>query len=160
MELLITMRAGQHSRWAYYQTFVVGDEASKYTLTVADYDPGSSAGDSFSYHNGVPWSTYDQDNDLSHFDHCASLYGGPWWYHTCAQVTLLNHPPSFRWASFSSALETASMRIRPARCQTGFGLACLECKPGYFLCTSALSKRTSCCDTGLSSCAQATATGL
>lgn len=41
-----------------------------------------SAGDSLSYHKDMPFSTTDQDNDMSAFS-CATEYKGAWWYNDC-----------------------------------------------------------------------------
>ena len=34
-------------------------------------------------HNGMPFSTYDRDNDLCRFNNCASSAHGGWWYNSC-----------------------------------------------------------------------------
>lgn len=49
---------------ANYDIFLVGSESTNYTLTVAQYS--GNAGDSLSYHNGMMFSTYDRENDLTH----------------------------------------------------------------------------------------------
>jgi hypothetical protein len=36
-----------------------------------------------SYHNDMPFSTLDQDNDTHGTNHCAKSYNAPWWYGTC-----------------------------------------------------------------------------
>ena len=161
MELLVTMRKDSDSRWAYYDTFAVGAHSTKYRLTVSGYDTGSSAGNSFTYHSGMKWSAPDQDNDSWSSVNCAAIETAAWWHRACTEVGLLKvFGQAIEWESFSVNLDTASMRIRPARCQTGPGLNCSQCKPGFFLCTSPISGRTSCCDQGISSCQEATATGL
>jgi len=66
---------------ANYDTFLVGSEASNYTLTVAWYS--GNAGDSLSYHNGMTFSTYDRDNDLRVNTHCANYCAGGFWYNSC-----------------------------------------------------------------------------
>ena len=59
--------------YAKYSSFAVGNSASKYPLTVSGYS--GNAGDSMSYHNGMKFSTYDQDNDV--WDgNCAQTYRG------------------------------------------------------------------------------------
>ncbi|XP_050190300.1 ficolin-1-like isoform X2 [Myiozetetes cayanensis] len=42
----------------------------------------TSLGDSLSYHRDMPFSTTDQDNDMSSFN-CATEYKGAWWYNDC-----------------------------------------------------------------------------
>ncbi|KAL5518041.1 hypothetical protein EMCRGX_G003709 [Ephydatia muelleri] len=72
-------------RYATYSSFGVGDSASKYTLTVSGYS--GNAGDSMSYHNGMKFSTYDQDNDMAN-ENCAQSYKGAWWYKYCHESNL------------------------------------------------------------------------
>ena len=66
--------------YAKYSSFAVGNSASKYPLTVSGYS--GNAGDSMSYHNGMKFSTYDQDNDVTP-QNCAQVYKGAWWYKDC-----------------------------------------------------------------------------
>ena len=70
-------------KYAYYNFFMVGNAASKYKLQVAGYN--GTAGDSIisSYNiNGMAFSTYDRDNDLSS-GNCALNNKGGWWYRAC-----------------------------------------------------------------------------
>jgi len=96
---------------ANYGTFLVGSESNNYTLTVARYS--GNAGDSMRYHNGMMFSTYDRDNDLSS-ENCGKIVGGGFWYQTCyrAGTTSTKHA-SFNWYGLPSAvgkqLKSASM---------------------------------------------------
>jgi len=74
------------SNWyhAEYSTFIVLTEADNYTLVVAGYS-GNAGLDSFSYSNGMMFTTYDRDNDLSSSLHCAVRSGGGFWYKSCYQ---------------------------------------------------------------------------
>lgn len=54
----------------YFSCFVTGD-----------------AGDSFSYHNGMKFSTKNSDNDKSS-QSCAKLAFGGWWFNNCQQACL------------------------------------------------------------------------
>ncbi|XP_064380120.1 ficolin-2-like [Dromaius novaehollandiae] len=67
--------------FAKYASFRVLGESEKYKLVLGDY-LGGNAGDSFSYHKDMPFSTTDQDNDMSSFN-CATAYKGAWWYNDC-----------------------------------------------------------------------------
>ncbi|XP_062571063.1 microfibril-associated glycoprotein 4-like [Saccostrea cucullata] len=70
---------------AVYTTFYIEDEGNKYTLTVSGYS--GTAGDSFTYHNGMGFSTKDQDND-SWSNNCAVVNHGAWWYTYCYDSNL------------------------------------------------------------------------
>ncbi|XP_056000898.1 ficolin-1-like [Ostrea edulis] len=80
--------------YARYSTFKVGDESSKYRLTVSDYS--GTAGDSLEDHNGMKFSTPDQDNDLDS-RHCAVEFHGGWWFNAC-------HPSNLNGEYDGSAL--------------------------------------------------------
>ncbi|XP_076084686.1 fibrinogen C domain-containing protein 1-A-like isoform X2 [Mytilus galloprovincialis] len=97
--------------YAVYKKFVVGDAASKYKLTVGDYS--GDAGDKMSYHNGMKFSTTDQDNDQSSGGKCADTYG-PWWHKDCCHSGLnKSFKSSLYWGSFkSSSAKTSVMMIR------------------------------------------------
>ncbi|XP_076082947.1 fibrinogen-like protein A isoform X2 [Mytilus galloprovincialis] len=97
-------------KYAVYKTFVVGDAASKYQLTVGDYS--GNAGDQMTYHNGMKFSTTDQDNDRNGGNCAASR--GPWWHNSCYYSGLNKEFKShLYWNSFSSnSAKTAVMMIR------------------------------------------------
>jgi len=84
-----------------YWSFKVGDELSdKYRLEVSGYS--GDAGDELRYvsdiggngnfgdynHNGMKFTTYDQDNDGGDGENCATSRGGGWWYNRCYWVCL------------------------------------------------------------------------
>ena len=62
-----------NKKYATYSTFNVGNAVTKYTLTVSGY--GGDAGDSLTYHNGMNFTTKDQDNDDWDRGNCATVYG-------------------------------------------------------------------------------------
>ena len=68
--------------WARYSTFSIGDENSKYLLTVGGYE--GTAGDSLRDHNDHMFSTKDQDNDTINETHCAQVFHGGWWFENMA----------------------------------------------------------------------------
>ncbi|NWR60064.1 FCN1 protein, partial [Bucorvus abyssinicus] len=81
-ELRIDLRDFENNYYfAKYASFRVLGEAEKYQLVLGDF-LGGNAGDSLSYHKDMPFSTTDQDNDLSSFN-CATEYKGAWWYNDC-----------------------------------------------------------------------------
>ncbi|XP_011196327.2 ryncolin-1 [Zeugodacus cucurbitae] len=73
-------------KYANYETFAVGDGSEKYALNILGKYSGS-AGDSFLYHSGQKFSTYDQDND-NWSRNCAEQYKGAWWFNTCHHSNL------------------------------------------------------------------------
>ncbi|XP_061176962.1 fibrinogen C domain-containing protein 1-B-like [Saccostrea echinata] len=72
--------------YAVYSTFYIGDENNKYMLTVSGYN--GTAGDSLTYHNGMRFSTKDQDNDIKSDGSCSILRHGAWWYKNCLHSNL------------------------------------------------------------------------
>ncbi|VDH98683.1 Hypothetical predicted protein [Mytilus galloprovincialis] len=75
-------------KYAEYNLFSVGDTASNYILNVSGYNGSSTADDSFSYHNGMEFSTFDNDNDRWKGTSCAILRDGAWWYNICIMSNL------------------------------------------------------------------------
>uniref|UniRef100_A0A8C8ZXE8 Fibrinogen C-terminal domain-containing protein n=1 Tax=Prolemur simus TaxID=1328070 RepID=A0A8C8ZXE8_PROSS len=67
--------------FAKYSSFKVEGEADKYKLVLGAFVEGN-AGDSLTYQNNHPFSTKDQDNDISG-ENCAVLYHGAWWHASC-----------------------------------------------------------------------------
>ncbi|XP_078314406.1 ryncolin-1-like isoform X2 [Crassostrea virginica] len=108
--------------YAEYSTFAVGNEASKYRLNVSGFK--GNIGDSLVYHNGMKFSTRDQDNDKSGRN-CSQDYHGAWWYSHCHESNLngkymgtaTNDYKSnrwYRWKKTAESLKTTRMMIRPA----------------------------------------------
>ncbi|XP_063405756.1 microfibril-associated glycoprotein 4-like [Mytilus trossulus] len=85
-ELYIDQKAwdGQEA-YAKYSTFVIGDAESKYTLSVDGF--GGNAGDGLDYHDGIKFSTFDQDNTPT-VSTCAARNKGAWWYKACSHSSL------------------------------------------------------------------------
>ncbi|XP_062593593.1 fibrinogen C domain-containing protein 1-B-like [Saccostrea cucullata] len=73
-------RHNGNKAYAVYSTFYIGDEDNKYRLTVAGYS--GTAGDSLAHHNGMKFTTKDQDNDGG-VGNCAIRWHGAWWYKYC-----------------------------------------------------------------------------
>lgn len=80
---------------AFYHVFSIGEESVNYTLNINVSNGGSSynntlsggIGDPLGIHSGLPFSTYDRDNDISS-GHCAQTGGGGWWYRNCLESHL------------------------------------------------------------------------
>lgn len=73
---------------ALYSDFKVSDEEDNFRLSLTGYDATqSNIRDSFTYSNGMQFSTADRDNDVAS-GHCAASYGGPWWHKSCTRSSL------------------------------------------------------------------------
>ena len=112
---------------AEYWSFKIGDELNtKYRLEVSEYS--GDAGDSlqyegdwdgngnygFYYHNGMKFSTYDQDNDLSSGGNCAPTRGGGWWFNNCFWACLTCDQSYSEWDSLSEVYpDNSRMMIKP-----------------------------------------------
>uniref|UniRef100_W5MZW4 Fibrinogen C-terminal domain-containing protein n=1 Tax=Lepisosteus oculatus TaxID=7918 RepID=W5MZW4_LEPOC len=72
--------------FAKYSNFLVTGESENYKLLLGNFEAGS-AGDSFTYHNSMPFSAKDRDND-SHDNSCSTMFKGGWWYGKCHQANL------------------------------------------------------------------------
>jgi hypothetical protein len=80
-------------------------------------------GDSLELHDGMKFSTYDQDNDEVGLSSCAKVYHGAWWYESCHNANLNGkyakyaaiggeYPIWARWKG-KEALRGTLMMIRP-----------------------------------------------
>ncbi|GFR99519.1 tenascin-R [Elysia marginata] len=76
-ELRVDLKYNGKSRFASYSSFSIDGENNNYVLRLGSYD--GTAGDSFAYHNGKPFSTHDRDND-GVLRNSAADYSGAWWY--------------------------------------------------------------------------------
>ena len=101
--------------------FKISTAIDDYRLTIGGYS--GNAGDSFAIHNGMPFSTYDRDNDVSSVN-CAAIYEGAWWFEECMESNL-NGPylvgshdrpyEGIYWREFKGryySLKTSIMKIR------------------------------------------------
>lgn len=114
---------------ASYNEFSVHSETEKYKLYVKGYS--GTAKDSLSVHNGLLFSTIDQDNDLHVSKHCSqtNANGGGWWYKKCGMAFLNGHyvpsvpsvPSSevgmswIDWKNSIHRLKQTTMKIRTLR---------------------------------------------
>ncbi|XP_075761919.1 ficolin-2-like isoform X2 [Pelodiscus sinensis] len=86
-ELRIDLRDFDNSyQFATYASFQIAGETDQYRLTLGPFVEGT-AGDSFSEQNGMMFSTYDHDNDITE-KQCAISFQGAWWYRDCHRSTL------------------------------------------------------------------------
>jgi len=105
---------------AEYWSFKIGDELNdKYRLEVSGYS--GDAGDSLQYegyggiwyHNGMKFTTFDQDNDQSG-NNCAHNRGGGWWYNACYYGCLTCNSEHSRWDAYHELyIINSRMMIKP-----------------------------------------------
>ncbi|ELU18634.1 hypothetical protein CAPTEDRAFT_131141, partial [Capitella teleta] len=111
------------TRFAYYSTFRIGSEAEKFKLTISGYS--GTAGDAMEYHNGMGFTTKDQDNDFHVGLNCAVRYSSAWWYKSCYHSNLngvflngaytgVERGVTWRqWKGVLYSLPFSEMKIRP-----------------------------------------------
>ncbi|XP_029964750.1 fibrinogen-like protein 1 [Salarias fasciatus] len=125
-----------NQRYAEYQNFRVADEKEKYRLTFGAYV--GTAGDGFSgnfmvgvsawaSHQGIPFSTHDQDNDNYEQGNCAQEDKGGWWFNKCHSAHLNGryYPKGhysamtddgviwYTWRGWWYSLKASVMKLRP-----------------------------------------------
>ncbi|XP_078483478.1 microfibril-associated glycoprotein 4-like [Ciona intestinalis] len=74
--------------FAEFSNFAVGGADTNYTLTLDGHETFSTAGDSFTHHNGMQFSTYERDNDIHDSKNCAAAFKGGWWFVYCMSANL------------------------------------------------------------------------
>ena len=63
------------------------------------------------YHDGMKFSTYDQDNDLSPNSNCAAGRGGGMWYNRCFYACLTCDDADTEWASLPGDIYLLASRM-------------------------------------------------
>ncbi|XP_055085342.1 microfibril-associated glycoprotein 4-like isoform X1 [Periophthalmus magnuspinnatus] len=125
-ELLVEMEdfEGKNAS-ARYSSFSVASECDGYRLQVSGFTDGG-AGNSLVTHNGMKFSTFDNDQD-TWSDNCAKKFLGAFWYSGCHDA---NPNGIYRWGADKTifaidvewnswkgrdySLKGISMKIRPA----------------------------------------------
>ncbi|XP_056110840.1 tenascin isoform X3 [Rhinichthys klamathensis goyatoka] len=119
-EIRVDLRDGPETVFAVYDKFYISDTRSRYKIQIGAYS--GTAGDSLSYHQNRPFSTYDNDNDIA-VTNCALSYKGAFWYKNCHRVNLMgkygdsSHSKGinwFHWKGHEHSIPFAEMKIRPA----------------------------------------------
>ncbi|XP_063436609.1 fibrinogen C domain-containing protein 1-like [Mytilus trossulus] len=111
------------TRYAEYQSFVIGSAPSKYAITVSGYsgdagkyaisisDYSGDAGDSLSYSNGMKFTTSDQKNNpYTGYGNCAAYFHGAWWHKTCHHSNLNGGYLAGDHASFADGMNWYTWR--------------------------------------------------
>lgn len=120
-------------RFARYRSFRLGSERDAFRMYHQNLYYGN-AGDSLYSHNGMPFSTFDVDNDNrdGNFEEssCARLYKGGWWYGNCHDSnlngwhlgaserggmhrTFADGINWYTWTGYNYSLRKTVMKIRP-----------------------------------------------
>ncbi|XP_037120138.1 fibrinogen C domain-containing protein 1-like [Syngnathus acus] len=116
--------------YALYDDFSVGrnsldPEKDGYPLLVSGYS--GNAGDKFTYHSGMKFTTKDRDQDNWDTFDCANDRKGAWWYNECAECNLNGlykatgtcDDSNAVWyelgPSFYTCLRFVEMKIRPRK---------------------------------------------
>ena len=143
-ELDVSMNYNGINYNAKYGLFQVGDAASKFALTIGEYSAYSTAGDSLTgKSNGMAWSTYDSDNDLS-TSNCATTHSSAFWFGDCTDANPLgtygdtNPGKGVNWNSLfgdSVSLDFIEFKFRPNTCAFGPSKTCSDCGPGKYICS-------------------------
>lgn len=76
--------------FAVYNYFRVDGLKHNYKLHISGYwgNAGDSMTSPWETHDGMPFSTKDQDNDARYYDSCAEHYKGGWWFNNCFEAHL------------------------------------------------------------------------
>ena len=114
--------------FSLYDSFNLGDETSKYTLSIGNLNVTSTAGDALVNHNGQKFSTPDDDNDSNPNNNCALDLCAGWWYNSCLDSHLtgkwyvggslpdINVSDGIIWDTWrgdKESLQTTVMAVRP-----------------------------------------------
>ena len=98
-----------YKTWSYlhYNQFSVGSASEEYPLTVGGF---TGVGiDWLALHNGMKFSSPDNDND-KWSSNCAASDSSGWWHNSCHHININTQPPSV-------GIYT-EMKIRPKDCIT------------------------------------------
>ncbi|XP_053368358.1 tenascin isoform X1 [Clarias gariepinus] len=120
MSMRVDLRAGDESVYAHYSTFSVGTSRKHYMVRVSGYS--GTAGDSMTYHDSLPFSTFDRDPQ-PFITRCAMSYRGGWWYRNCHEANLNGlydthtHHQGVIWTAWKGkkfSIPFTEMKLRPA----------------------------------------------
>ena len=97
--------------YLHYNQFSVGSASEEYPLTVGGFTGVGTDWFAAGSHNGMKFSTPDNQNDNNNRYSCAGSNKDGWWYNNCGQVSLSYQPPTIHYG-----LLFAEMKIRPKDC--------------------------------------------
>ena len=103
--------------WSYlhYNQFSIGSASEEYPLTVGEFTGVDTDwfGGNYYPHNGMKFSTPDNDNENSSAN-CAARYKSGWWYNKCYHINLNRQPPNGNGGRDKYLF--TEMKIRPKGC--------------------------------------------
>lgn len=113
----LSPRSGAGITWVY-QLFRVASSLDNYRLHIGQgVGPGR---DQMMVHNGMQFSTYDEDHDVASWN-CAQVNQGGWWYRDCYGANLNGHRNHLYWGSLPHTrvnYPNVVMMVRPKSCPT------------------------------------------
>ncbi|XP_059154882.1 fibroleukin-like [Physella acuta] len=118
-DLRIELKYKKKHYYATYSNFTVGNESMKYKMSYSSYNGNVS--DGLKDHNGMNFSTYDQDNDQWPHGSCAKSHTGGWWFNKCLTSNLngiwgsLEFGKGVNWENLTGwrdSLEFTEMKLR------------------------------------------------
>ena len=100
--------------WSYlhYNQFSVGSASEEYPLTVGGFTGVGTDWFIAESHNGMKFSTPDNDNDKNG-GNCALGHKSGWWHNSCYQININRQPPYV-----GGNVLFSEMKIRPKDCIT------------------------------------------
>ena len=109
----------ENQTWSHihYNSFSVGSASGKYQVTTSGFT-GTTPTDPFvdRPHNGMKFTTIDNDNDNYSSGNCALNYSSGWWYNKCYHIDPNHQPPRVILNSKLYNLLSIEMKIRPLDC--------------------------------------------
>uniref|UniRef100_A0A8C6SMI6 Tenascin N n=1 Tax=Neogobius melanostomus TaxID=47308 RepID=A0A8C6SMI6_9GOBI len=118
-EIRFDLGHGSERAYAVYDNFKIAPVKQKFILTIGKYR--GTAGDAMTYHQGRPWTTVDNDNDIA-LGNCALTHRGAWWYKNCHLANLngkwgdTRHSMGVNWEPWKGHLDSldfTEIKIRP-----------------------------------------------
>ena len=103
--------------WSYlhYNQFSVGSASEEYPLNIGGYIGVVKDLFGAEPHDGMKFSTPDNDND-KYGDNCAVKYKSGWWHNKCFGINPNRQPPYAYFSSSSYDMLFMEMKIRPKDC--------------------------------------------
>ncbi len=95
--------------FAKYTNFKIGSKNTKYRLMYGKFSAGN-IGDALWISRGMPFTTFDSDNDNAPADNCATYFKGAWWHNGCFYANLNNWYPGTNKPGASKPERTMSWK--------------------------------------------------